>query len=493
MRELAEPLGDVSRPASGTSALYLMSEGHEVPVEVRKYHSDCDAYTIFVHSLGRERQTTADRLRPCPVGSTSAEQAEAAEFHRINAARQQWEEEVGACASSERDGSSKRSDQDEAERAEADGGSSRRHNPFTEPEDRVFAAASEVSSRNSLGNSGSGGTVEHLHHHYHHPVGSARDASGWPILEPPTKANRGGKGVAGRTDAHVPVRTSRSKGRTRRKKDRGRAAEVSDVPVAVPYPGVAALTPAEGPSFEDHARRSASAGAPYTGSRTDSSYASMPAMPYSYHATTPQVTQRTNGPAGAHDDVDGPGSRRGGFRQRGTQSQHHPSHSFARSPAGVGPGYGDHILHDISIHTVQATPQEVRRYASVEPSAVGTGSSLLRDPVAASYHSYGTDPLAEEVAADRQIDDNDGPGSNGRLRRRRIIKSLKVKGMRTWNKMKSMHPSIRSQRHQYEFVNDLTDGHGRHDDLEEIGPRDHRHKSYAGAACSEAASCCAMQ
>ena len=59
--------------------------------------------------------------------------------------------------------------------------------------------------------------------------------------------------------------------------------------------------------------------------------------------------------------------------------------------------------------------------------------------------------------------------------------------------MKRMHPSMRSQRHQYEFVDDTGDGHGQNSDLEEIEHHDHRHKSYAGAACSEAASCCAMQ
>ena len=58
--------------------------------------------------------------------------------------------------------------------------------------------------------------------------------------------------------------------------------------------------------------------------------------------------------------------------------------------------------------------------------------------------------------------------------------------------MKSMHPSIRS-RHKYEFVDDLSDASSPHSDLEEIGQQDHRSKSYAGAACSEATSCCAMQ
>jgi len=47
-----------------TKAYYMHKNGSEEEVEIKKYHADSDAYTVFVPSLGRERQTTEERLRP---------------------------------------------------------------------------------------------------------------------------------------------------------------------------------------------------------------------------------------------------------------------------------------------------------------------------------------------------------------------------------------------------------------------------------------------
>ena len=134
-------------------------------------------------------------------------------------------------------------------------------------------------------------------------------------------------------------------------------------------------------------------------------------MPYAVQSKTPQPTQRSHAatPAGSassggYDDLDlsGSGSSSGGgggLRKRGMPSQHQP-----RSPAVGRGGQHHHALHDLSLHTVQSTPQ-TSRYATDDLSHTTTGSSLLRDPIAARYHSYGTDPLSEEVAAERRFEE----------------------------------------------------------------------------------------
>ncbi len=44
-------------------AVYTHGDGHQEEVEIRKYHPEAEAYTVFVPSLNRERQTTSTRLK----------------------------------------------------------------------------------------------------------------------------------------------------------------------------------------------------------------------------------------------------------------------------------------------------------------------------------------------------------------------------------------------------------------------------------------------
>mmetsp|Transcript_52996 Transcript_52996/g.120799 ORF Transcript_52996/g.120799 Transcript_52996/m.120799 type:complete len:530 (-) Transcript_52996:85-1674(-) len=50
--------------ATGDRAIYKHNDGKEEEVEIKKFHPECEAFSIFVPSLGREKQTTASRLRP---------------------------------------------------------------------------------------------------------------------------------------------------------------------------------------------------------------------------------------------------------------------------------------------------------------------------------------------------------------------------------------------------------------------------------------------
>ena len=45
-------------------ALYTHGDGRQEVVLIKARHPECDALTVFVPSLNRERQTTAARLKP---------------------------------------------------------------------------------------------------------------------------------------------------------------------------------------------------------------------------------------------------------------------------------------------------------------------------------------------------------------------------------------------------------------------------------------------
>ena len=55
----------------GSRALYVHGDGREEEVTIKAHHPECDALTVFVPSLNRERQTTEARLKPLTLGEPS--------------------------------------------------------------------------------------------------------------------------------------------------------------------------------------------------------------------------------------------------------------------------------------------------------------------------------------------------------------------------------------------------------------------------------------